>query len=100
MNLINSSNKKLNSVININIIKEVVLNSLESWLNQRVKLNARDIKDILMNIWEKGLHNFAYEYSREIHNKEKKLGNLAKEIVRIMNMINNGEFDNGYIDIY
>ena len=93
-----SSNQSNN--MDIDILTGLIFNALEIELQSRNSLTSNDINDILMQLWDNGLQNFGFNYVNARRNKLQRLRKLVRELMRIVRKINNGEFDNGYVDIY
>ena len=95
-----SSSSNQSNNMDIDKLTELILNALEEKLQTRPSLTSNDINEILMKLWESGLNNYGFAYINARTNKLEKLQELFREIVRICNRIQNGDFDHGYIDIY
>lgn len=86
--------------MDIDVLTKMTFNLLEKQLQKRRSLKRDDINDILMRLWEGGLNNYGFNYANTAHNRLQTLKHLIKEVKRIIKMIENGDFDAGYIDVY
>ena len=86
--------------MDIDTLTKMTLSLLEKQLQKRKSLKRDDINDILMRLWEGGLNNYGLSYVNASHNRLQPLKVLFKELKRIVAMIENGNFDSGYIDVY